>query len=120
MIHPPSSLLIFDGMNDAGLVFNCNTYPDTVETPDTGGEGVKIQGVTGISTEYTTNSFLADAPRTRYYVRDYTALNWSVFEPHPPAQRHQPATGPTGLPRSPRRGRDRAAADGADVTVAPT
>ena len=92
----------------------------TIDPPGGGGEGVTIAGLTGISTEYTTNSFLADTAGSRYYVRDYTALNWSVFEPHPPAQRHQPATGPTGLPRSPRRGRDRAAADGADVTVAPT
>jgi len=52
----------------------------TIDPPGGGGEGMSIPGATGISTEYTTNSFLADTPRTRYYVRDYTALNWSVFE----------------------------------------
>ena len=52
----------------------------TIDPPASGGEGMKIPGVTGISTEYTTNSFLADTARTRYYVRDYTALNWSVVD----------------------------------------
>ena len=52
----------------------------TVDPPASGGEGINIPGVTGMSTEYTTNSFLADTARTRYYVRDYTALNWSVID----------------------------------------
>ena len=53
----------------------------TIDPPGGGGgEGMTIPGVTGASTEYTTNSFMADTPRTRYYVRDYTALNWSVFD----------------------------------------
>ena len=51
----------------------------TIDPPGGGGEGVTIAGLTGISTEYTTNSFLADTAGSRYYVRDYTALNWSVF-----------------------------------------
>ena len=52
----------------------------TIDPPDGGGEGMNIPGLTGISTEYTTNSFLADTHRKRYYVRDYTGLNWSVFD----------------------------------------
>jgi penicillin V acylase-like amidase (Ntn superfamily) len=52
----------------------------TIDLPGGGGEGMTIPGLTGTSTEYTTNSFLADTTRTRYYVRDYTALNWSVFD----------------------------------------
>jgi len=52
----------------------------TVDPPASGGEGVDIPGVTGTSTEYTTNSFLADTARTRYYVRNYAGLNWSVFD----------------------------------------
>jgi len=52
----------------------------TIDPPASGGEGINIPGVTGFSTEYTTNSFLADTARTRYYVRDYTALNWSVVD----------------------------------------
>ncbi len=40
---PPSALLIFDGMNDAGLVFNANAYPDTGETPDSGGPGAVLE-----------------------------------------------------------------------------
>jgi penicillin V acylase-like amidase (Ntn superfamily) len=52
----------------------------TIDPPASGGEGITIPGVTGISTEYTTNSFLADTVRRRYYVRDYTALNWSVVD----------------------------------------
>ena len=52
----------------------------SIDPPASGGEGMSIPGVTGISTEYTTNSFLADTVRTRYYVRDYTGLNWSVVD----------------------------------------
>ena len=52
----------------------------TIDPPGDGGEGMNIPGVTGNSTEYTTNSFLADTPRTRYYTRAYTALNWSVVD----------------------------------------
>ena len=52
----------------------------TVDPPASGGEGMSIPGVTGFSTEYTTNSFMSDTARTRYYVRDYTALNWSVVD----------------------------------------
>jgi penicillin V acylase-like amidase (Ntn superfamily) len=52
----------------------------TMDPPASGGEGMSIPGLTGFSTEYTTNSFLADTARTRYYVRDYTALNWSVVD----------------------------------------
>jgi penicillin V acylase-like amidase (Ntn superfamily) len=40
---PPSSLLIFDGMNDAGLVSNANAYPDNGETPDSGGPGAVLE-----------------------------------------------------------------------------
>lgn len=52
----------------------------SIDPPDAAGEGMKLPGAAGISTEYTTNSFMADIPRSRYYVRDYTALNWSVFD----------------------------------------
>jgi len=55
----------------------------TVDPPSAGGEGMSIageSGPTGFSTEYTTNSFMADAHRTRYFTRAYTALNWSVVD----------------------------------------
>ena len=54
----------------------------TVDLPGKGGEGVVFGGASapsGVSTEYTTHSFLADLTRGRYLIRAHTGVNWSVF-----------------------------------------
>lgn len=54
----------------------------TIDLPGSGGEGVVFGGSSapaGVSTEYTTHSFIADTARNRYYVRAHTSLNWSEF-----------------------------------------
>jgi len=41
----PSSLLLADGINDAGLVFNANAFAPASETPDEGGSGAVLQAL---------------------------------------------------------------------------
>lgn len=55
----------------------------TIDLPGGGGEGVSFGGgpeAKDVTTEYTTHSFMADTARTRYYLRSYTALNWSFVD----------------------------------------
>ena len=55
----------------------------TIDLPATGGEGVTFGGSsapTGITTEYTSITFMSDSARRRYFVRSYSSINWSEFQ----------------------------------------
>lgn len=54
----------------------------TIDPPSAGAEGVSFGGAnapTGVTTEYTTHTFMSDTNRGRYLVRAYTSRNWSEF-----------------------------------------
>lgn len=54
----------------------------TIDPPSGGAEGVSFGGAdapTGVTTEYTTHSFMSDTTRGRYLIRAYTSRNWSEF-----------------------------------------
>lgn len=54
----------------------------TVDPPADGSEGVSFGGTdapTGVTTEYTTHTFMSDTTRGRYLIRPYTSRNWSEF-----------------------------------------
>jgi choloylglycine hydrolase len=54
----------------------------TIDPPSGGAEGVAFGGAdapTGVTTEYTTHTFLSDTTRGRYLIRAYTSRNWSEF-----------------------------------------
>lgn len=54
----------------------------TIDPPSGGAEGVAFGGAdapTGVSTEYTTHTFMSDTTRGRYLIRAYTSRNWSEF-----------------------------------------
>lgn len=54
----------------------------TIDPPSGGAEGVAFGGAnapTGVTTEYTTHTFLSDTTRARYLIRPYTSRNWSEF-----------------------------------------
>ena len=55
----------------------------TIDLPESGGEGVSFGGSsapTGITTEYTSLTFMSDSARKRYFVRSYSSINWSEFQ----------------------------------------
>lgn len=55
----------------------------TIDPPSSGGEGVTFGGSsapTGITTEYTSITFMSDSARRRYFVRSYSSINWSEFQ----------------------------------------
>jgi len=54
----------------------------TIDPPSGGAEGVSFGGAnapTGVTTEYTTHTFMSDTTRGRYLIRAYTSRNWSEF-----------------------------------------
>lgn len=54
----------------------------TIDPPSGGAEGVAFGGAnapTGVTTEYTTHTFMSDTTRGRYLIRPYTSRNWSEF-----------------------------------------
>lgn len=54
----------------------------TIDPPSAGSEGVAFGGAnapTGVTTEYTTHSFMSDTNRGLYLVRPYTSRSWSEF-----------------------------------------
>ncbi len=54
----------------------------TIDPPSGGAEGVAFGGADapkGVTTEYTTHSFMSDTTRARYLIRAYTSRNWSEF-----------------------------------------
>lgn len=55
----------------------------TIDPPASGGEGVTFGGSsapTGVTTEYTSITFMSDSARRRYFVRSYSSINWSEFQ----------------------------------------
>lgn len=55
----------------------------TIDPPSSGGEGVTFGGSsapTGVTTEYTSITFMSDSARKRYFVRSYSSINWSEFQ----------------------------------------
>lgn len=55
----------------------------TVDPPGSSGEGVAFGGddaPKGVSSEWTTHSFMSDPGRHRYLVRSSNAINWSQFD----------------------------------------
>lgn len=69
----------------------------TIDPPSGGAEGVTFGGAdaaTGVTTEYTTHTFMSDTTRGRYLVRAYTSRNWSEFH----IERLTGLSGPVFLP----------------------